>query len=265
MRRNSHELIAQWLASLQGALRSAVDNNGLALRLRLDEGSGEELKNSAPNANPASFHSSTLKAEWGETTWLWPDFRMQSSTRVLLGQTGDYEENQPFSSGGWFMLRSAPFHPGSFGTLISKMDSTQHDRGWDLSAEDGFVSVALVNQMPKEPIQKEQTKKTTKKEPRPKQPEAKEPFHYPTPQDLAKKDLAPNKPPEQKKAEAEEARKEKPKKQQNQRPRNIRQQARPKIQLGKSPSGSCPLRLCHSTAPGSTSFLPMTVPAGLRE
>jgi hypothetical protein len=210
MRRNSHDLIAQWLASFKNAPR-AVDTNGLVLRLRLDEGSGEELKNSAPNANPASFHTSTLKGEWGETTWLWPDFRMQSSTRVLLGQAGDYEEKQPFSSGGWFMFRSAPFHPGSFGTLLSKMDSTRHDRGWELSAEDGFVSVALANQMPKEPIQKEQTKKSTRKEPRQKQAEAKEPFHYPCPQDLSKKDLAPNKPAEQQKAEDEAAKKGKAK------------------------------------------------------
>jgi hypothetical protein len=206
MRRNSHDLISQWLASFKDVPR-AVETKGLVLRLRLDEGSGEELRNSAPNANPASFHTSTLKGEWGETTWLWPDFRMQSSTRVLLGQTGDYEEKQPFSSGGWFMFRSAPFHPGSFGTLLSKMDSTHHDRGWELSAEDGFVSVALANQMPKEPVQKEQTQKSTKKGPSKKQPEAKEPFHYPSPQELSEKDLAPNKPPEQKKAEEEAAKK----------------------------------------------------------
>lgn len=208
MRRNSHDLVARWLASRSNAPR-AVATTGLVLRLRLDEGSGEDLKNSAPKANPASFHTSTLKGEWGETTWLWPDFRMQSSTRVLLDQTADYEANQPFSSGGWFMFRSAPFHPGSFGTLISKMDSTQHERGWELSAEDGFLSVALVNQMPSEPILREQTKKSTKKEQGKKKTEAKEPFNYPSPQDLSKKDLAPNKPPEQKKAEEDASKKNK--------------------------------------------------------
>ena len=52
-----------------------------------------------------------MKPEWGETTWLWPDFRMQSSTRVILGQAGDYDAKQAFSSGGWFMFRSAPFTP----------------------------------------------------------------------------------------------------------------------------------------------------------
>ena len=203
MRRNSRGLVTQWLASGDKPAR-AVATDGLVLRLRLDEGKGEELRNSAPNANPASFHTSTLKGEWGETTWLWPDFRMQSSTRVLLGQTGDYEAKQAFSAGGWFMFRSAPFHPGSFGTLISKMDSSQHDRGWELASDDGFLSVSLVNKMPKDsnPAEPKTSKKKQKKE-----PEAKEPFDYPTPQDLSKKDLAANKPPEQLKAEKEAAKK----------------------------------------------------------
>lgn len=208
IRRNSHRLVAQWLASGQNAPR-AVATTGLMMRLRLDEGRGEELKNSAPNPTPASFHTSTLNGEWGETTWLWPDFRMQSSTRVLLGQTGDYEANQAFSSGGWFMFRSAPYHPGSFGTLISKMDSTQHDRGWELSADDGFLSVALVNQMPQDAKSDEPASKSKKKGKSKKKIEAKEPFHYPSPQDLSKKELAANKPAEQKKAEEEAAKKAK--------------------------------------------------------
>ena len=209
MRRKGDALVTQWLSSGNASPR-AVATDGLVLRLRLDEGSGNELRNSAPSANAASFHTSTLNGEWGETTWLWPDFRMRSSTRVLMGQTGDYDTKQAFSSGGWFMFRSAPFHPGSFGTLISKMDSTQHDRGWELSADDGFLSVSLVNQMPKQSILEEE-KKSTKKGAHEKQPEAKEPFEYPSPQDLSKKDLAPNKPPEQKKAEEEAGKKNKAK------------------------------------------------------
>jgi hypothetical protein len=208
LRRNSHSLVAQWLASRNHAPRP-VDTTAFVLRLRLDEGSGEVLRNGAPNANPATFRTTILEPEWGETTWLWPDFRMQSSTRVLLGQSGDYETNQAFTSGGWFMFRSAPFHPGSFGTLISKMDTTQHDRGWELSSDDnGILSVSLVNKAPtgEAPPIKKEAKGAHKKE-----PEAKEPFNYPTPHDLSKKDLTPNKPPQQKKDEKEAAKKEKAK------------------------------------------------------
>jgi hypothetical protein len=214
LRRNSHSLVAQWLASGNHAPRP-VDTTALMVRLRLDEGSGEVLRNSAPNPNPATFRTTILKPEWGETTWLWPDFRMQSSTRVVLGQSGDYEGDQTFSSGGWFMFRSAPFHPGSFGTLISKMDSRQNDRGWELSTDDdGILSVSLVDkaavdkatsdEAPPDKPDKKEAKDARKK----KEPEAKEPFNYPTPQDLSKKDLAPNKPPQQKKEEKEAAKKQ---------------------------------------------------------
>ena len=110
------------------------------------------LKNSAPNANPKSFPIGKFKPQWGETTWLWPDFRMDTSTRVELGQMGDFEWDQPFSSGGWFMLRSAPNFTSSkvSGALISKMDATQHDRGWVLAADNGIISVELSDQAPKE-------------------------------------------------------------------------------------------------------------------
>src|SRR6266496_3078375 len=212
MRLDARNLVEHWLATKKDLARP-VSTDKLIVRLRLNEGIGEELKNSAPTANPASFKTTTMRPEWGETTWLWPDFRMQSSTRVLLGQAGDYEASHPFSSGGWFMFRSAPFHPGSFGTLLSKMESSQHDRGWELAAdENGTISVALVNQAAKErKPEKKPEKKEDKKASGKKPTTAKEPFNYPTPQDLSKKDLAPNKPPEQLKAEKEEERKAKAK------------------------------------------------------
>ncbi len=153
-------LIQRWLESKQNPAQP-VSTDKLQLRLRLDEGGGEELKNSAPDGNPKSFPIGKYKPQWGETTWLWPDFRMDTSTRVVLGQLGDFEWNQPFSSGGWFMLRSAPNFTSSSvaGALISKMDSTQHDRGWDLAAENGMIRVELVDQSPKEQPAPEKPKK----------------------------------------------------------------------------------------------------------
>jgi hypothetical protein len=205
LRLHERELVRQWLTSKHDPPQS-VSAEKLTLRLRLDEGSGDVLKNSAPKANPASFRATTAKPEWGETTWLWPDFRMQSSTRVLLGQTGDYESNQAFSSGGWFMFRSAPNYPvgSTSGALISKMDTTQHNRGWDLSIKKGVLSVELVNQSPKEDGKTENALEK-------KQVPAKEPFDYPTPQDLSKKELSANKPPEKKKPAEKKKKEAKPK------------------------------------------------------
>jgi len=145
-----HKLVQQWLESKQNSPK-AVSSNQLMLRLRLDEGGGDVLRNSAPDAKIKSFPIGTGKPQWGETTLLWPDMRMDTSTRVMLGQTGDVEWNQPFSVGGWFMLRAAPNFGGKevTGALVSKMDTSQQNRGWDLATEKGILTVELVNAAPK--------------------------------------------------------------------------------------------------------------------
>jgi len=202
MRAHQRELVQQWLASGK-SLPERVSENNLVLRLRMNEASGSTLTNSAPNANPQTYSVTGGKPEWGETTWLWPDFRMQPSTRVVLGQAGDFDTSQPFSVGGWMMLRSAPNYrvDSTSGTLISKMDSTLHNRGWEIAMLKGHLVVGLVNEEPKDPG------KPKKGEKEKKEPDFKEPFNYPTPADLTTKDLAPYKPPkteEDKKREAED-------------------------------------------------------------
>ena len=191
MRLQERALVEQWLRSRQNAPQP-VSTDKLEMRLRLDEGGGEVLKNSAPHAQTASFPIGKQKPQWGETTWLWPDMRMETSTHIVLGQTGDYEWNRAFSSGGWFMVRSAPNYEidRSKGALLAKMDTTEHNRGWDLSLERGNVVVNLVNQAPKDlPNPKPPAKQ--------KPVEIKEAFQFPTPTDLTKQDLAPNKSKEQ--------------------------------------------------------------------
>jgi hypothetical protein len=205
MHAHERDLVRRWLASGQ-SLPEQVTADKLMLRLRLDEAAGNTLKNSAPNTNPASYTITGGKPEWGETTWLWPDFRMQPSTRLVLGQTGDFDSSQPFSLGGWMMLRSAPNYTvgGTTGTLISKMDSTQHNRGWEIAMVKGHLVVGLVNEEPKD-----QYKPKTGEKEKP-EPKFKEPFQYPTPSDLTAQDLAPYKPPktaEDKKKEAEDKKK----------------------------------------------------------
>ncbi len=205
MRLHQRDLVEHWLASHQNP-PEPVSTDKLLVRLRLDEGSGDVLHNSAPQPSPATVQATTVKPEWGEVTWLWPAFRMQSATRVKLDNTGDFDTAQAFSSGGWFMMRSAPFFAlgETSGALISRMDTSAHNRGWDLSIRKGIVSVNLVNQAPKE---------TGKEKPAPgfKPKEIKEPFHYPAPQDLTRKDLSDNKTPEQKKSEEEKKKKPDPK------------------------------------------------------
>ena len=203
LRRDERELVQRWLASHQNPPQ-AVSTEKLMLRLRLDEASGDVLHNSAPHASPAAFQATTVKPEWGETTWLWPDFRMQSNTRVLLGQMGNYATKDAFSTGGWFMFRSAPNFPvdSSSGALMSKMDTSQHDRGWALSVKGGILKVELINQMPKKDGSDKSGKKTKPIEP-------KEPLRYPTPQDVSKVDLTSYRGPQKKETAKEKAEKAK--------------------------------------------------------
>jgi len=194
MRNHECELVKQWIA--QGQKRpQAVSNDKLALRLKLDESGGEVLKNSAPHAQTASFPIGKIKPQWGETTLLWPDFRLDTGTRIDLGQTGDYEWNQPFSFGSWIMLGVGPGYTldNANGALVSKMDTTQHNRGWDLAIKNGILTVHIINQSPKE---FPEPKKDAKEEAKNKKalPNA-ETFRYPSPVDLTKKDLAAYKPP----------------------------------------------------------------------
>lgn len=229
MRVQRRALVERWLQSGEDKPQP-VATDKLMLRLRLDEGGGDTLKNSAPNANPASFAIGKSKPQWGETTWLWPDFRIDTSTRIELGQQGDYDWNQGFSSGGWMMLRSAPNYTveNTSGALIAKMDTTQHNRGWDLSVEKGILTVHLINQAPKEqPAPKAPIKKGLQKS---------ESFHYPTPADLTAKELAPNKPPAKK-----EPPQKKDKKDEKPKPPEMAKDTTPKVAIEVSSVDPLPL------------------------
>lgn len=205
MHLDHRKLIKQWVDSRRDPA-VPVSGDQFLLRLKLDEGGGEVFKNSAPHAAQASFPIGKFKPQWGETTWFWPDFRMDTSARVMLGQMGDYDWNQSFSSGGWFMLRAAPNYSNTSGTLISKMDTGQHNRGWDLYLDQGVINVDLVSGGPKNLPAPETAKSKTK-------PELfkRAAFEYPTPDglDILEPKQRPKRAPESKaeKAAAEAKRK----------------------------------------------------------
>ena len=189
---HQHTLIAQWLASRQRLPMAISARQARTAPTFLDEGGGDTLKNSAPSAQQASFPIGKSKPQWGETTWLWPDFRMDTSTHILLGQAGDYESNQAFSSGAWFMFRSAPNYSldNASGTLLSKMDTAQHNlrlgslgKQKESSASSLSIRGPKIWRPPKDPNAKSPASRPLK-----------EAFQFPTPADLTAKDLAPNKP-----------------------------------------------------------------------
>ena len=141
-RARARELTAAWLAAGNRPVPVATD--ALELRLRLDEGRGDVLQNSAPQAKIKTFKADTNPLVWGENTWLWPSMRMDILTRLSLGASGDVDLSDKFSAGGWMMLRAKPgggvrTGTGS-GSLLARMgeEKRRTGAGWDVY-QDGLV------------------------------------------------------------------------------------------------------------------------------
>ncbi|MEO6001845.1 MAG: DUF1553 domain-containing protein [Opitutus sp.] len=146
-RARSGELIAAWLA--QGNRPLPVDQTGLEVRLKLDEGKGDVVKNSAPNAKIAQFKADTNPLVWGEKSWLWPSVRMDILSRLRLGEAGEVEADEKFSAGGWIMLRATPgggVKGGTgTGTLFGRMggEKLKGGPGWDVYHEGLFLTINI--------------------------------------------------------------------------------------------------------------------------
>ncbi len=154
-RAQSRELTAAWLAA--GHRPTPVSTEGLELRLRLDEGHGDVVKNSAPHAKVAEFKADTNPLIWGENSWLWPSMRMDILTRLNLGDLGAVEAGEAFSAGGWIMLRAKPGGGVRTGTgngsLLARMgDAKRHGgAGWDIYQEGLQIYLNLVPDAPATP------------------------------------------------------------------------------------------------------------------
>ena len=146
-RARARELTAAWLAA--GNRPRPVAATGLELRLRLDEGKGDVLKNSAPGAPVAEFKADTNPLIWGENTWFWPSMRMDILSRINLGQHGDVDAGDKFSAGGWMMLRAKPgggVRTGTGnGTLLGRMGDAKRrgGAGWDIAQDTLQIVVTL--------------------------------------------------------------------------------------------------------------------------
>ena len=127
-----------------------VATDGLELRLRFDEGKGDLVRNSAPGAKVGQFKADTNPLIWGENTWLWPSMRMDIQTRLSLGDSGDVEAGEKFSTGGWIMLRAKPGGGVRTGTgngsLLARMgdEKRRGGAGWDIYQEGLLLFVNLV-------------------------------------------------------------------------------------------------------------------------
>lgn len=146
-------LFLDWLAA--GGKPLGVSAGALELSLRLDEGSGDSVKNSAPGGKAATYAATINPLIWGESLWLWPSMRMDINTEVPMADQGDFEANESFSASMWVNLRMKPANgtTGS-GSLISRMGGAGKEvqRGWDLFMEKDKLTVNLVQKWPDKAI-----------------------------------------------------------------------------------------------------------------
>lgn len=151
-RSRARELAGAWLGA--GNRPKPVAADALELRLRLDEGAGDTVKNSAPGTRLPAFKADTNPLIWGESSWFWPSMRMDIFTRLALGQTGDVEAGEKFSAGGWIMLRAKPGGGVRTGTgngsLLARMrdDNGKGGAGWEIYHEALKFSVNLNGSTP---------------------------------------------------------------------------------------------------------------------
>ncbi len=138
-------LAKEWIDGGHGPVPVKAD--GLELRLRLDEGHGDVVANTAPGAAPREFKADTNPLVWGEDSWLWPSMRMDILTRLRLGALGAVEANEAFSAGSWLMLREKPGNIATGdGSLLSRMgdEARAGGAGWEIYQKDLHFVVNLV-------------------------------------------------------------------------------------------------------------------------
>jgi Protein of unknown function (DUF1553)/Protein of unknown function (DUF1549)/Planctomycete cytochrome C/Concanavalin A-like lectin/glucanases superfamily len=155
-RADAPKLFQEWLAS--GKKPLAVSQEALELHLRLDEGAGDVVKNSAPGAKTASYKADSNPLVWGESVWYWPTMRMEISTNLPMPDLGDYEADRKFSAAMWTRLRLKPANTTTGnGALISRMGDSKMDshRGWEMSVDGEKLVVHLISRWPDRAIKVE--------------------------------------------------------------------------------------------------------------
>ena len=156
LRKSGVDRFRQWLAV--GNKPASVPTDGLELRLRLDEGKGDDLRNSAPAAKTASYKASTNPLVWGESVWLWPAARLDIAGELVMPDQGDFEADQGFSASFWTRLRMKTGNATTGnGSLVSRMggpDDLAH-RGWDFFIEGDKLVVHIIHHWPQHAIRVE--------------------------------------------------------------------------------------------------------------
>ncbi|MBL9210515.1 MAG: DUF1553 domain-containing protein, partial [Opitutaceae bacterium] len=126
-------LLRDWIAAGGETAPRPVSESGLQARFRLDEAQGREVRNSAPGAQPATYTLKGRDETWGGSTRPvkhWTGLRFGVQTALEAETLGDFERDQAFTVGGWFLPRERS--GTTSGAFVSRMAVADGNRGWDL-------------------------------------------------------------------------------------------------------------------------------------
>jgi Protein of unknown function (DUF1553)/Protein of unknown function (DUF1549)/Concanavalin A-like lectin/glucanases superfamily/Planctomycete cytochrome C len=161
-RGQTRQLISAWLAQPERAPH-AVSTDDLVVRLRFDEGQGDEFADSATGVRRKFAKATEVPVVWGEGTWFWPYMRMDISTKLELADVGDEDGSKAFSVASWVQPHLRPLEPKDEnkpdGVILSRGEATQDGRGWQLLTSKGKLAFILAHKQPDEAIQVETTEK----------------------------------------------------------------------------------------------------------
>ncbi len=151
-------LIAKWLMEPLSGPR-AVNPERLVARLRIDEGKGDAFADSASGGKREIATTSGSPVVWGEGTWFWPYMRMETGSHLELPGVGDEDGAKPFSVATWMRPHLRPNEPKEAdhpnGVILSRADSDQDGRGWQLVSDHGKLKFVFAHKLPDNAIEVE--------------------------------------------------------------------------------------------------------------
>ncbi len=132
---------AQWLATAKSE-QVAISSEALAVRLPLDEGSGEEMR-AESNGEEASFKA-TGPIEWRDGGKFGRAPAFTNNAHFDLGDLAGFDCDQPFSVGAWVNV------PANFkeGAIVARMDDRSGLQGWELFVQNGKFGAQLAAKQP---------------------------------------------------------------------------------------------------------------------
>ncbi|MGC1902950.1 MAG: DUF1553 domain-containing protein [Candidatus Acidiferrum sp.] len=157
-RAQASTLIAGWLAEPLSGPRP-VSSEGLAVRLRIDEGKADVFADSATGEKREIATATGSPVVWGEGTWFWPFMRMEIGTHLELPGVGDEDGTKPFSVATWMRPHLRPNEPKEAdhpdGVILSRADADKDGRGWQFISNHGKLKFLFAHKLPDDAIEVE--------------------------------------------------------------------------------------------------------------